>query len=57
MTPKIDHDKAIECEANGSKWLADGNAAAERGNTEKAEKCFAKAQYWLDKANVYRGWN
>lgn len=45
------------CEAEGSRWLAGGNEAEERGDTDKAEKCFAKSQAWLDRANVSRGWN
>lgn len=48
--------KAQDYEEKASKWLADGNEAEERGNLSKAEKCFQKAQYWLDKANKARGW-
>ena len=50
-------DKAQEYEAKASKWLADANEQNEHGNKVKAEKLYAKAQYWLDKANVARGWN
>lgn len=46
----------LDAEELSSKWLADGNAAAEKGNHIKAEKCYAKSQYWLDKANKDRGW-
>lgn len=45
----------IKAETLGSKWLADGNEAEERGNRIKAEKCFAKAQYWLDRYNRLAG--
>jgi len=41
----------IKAETLGSKWLADGNEAEERGKHAKAEKCFAKSQYWLDRYN------
>lgn len=44
-------DKIIQAEVNGSKWLADGNEAEERGNMAKADKCFSKAQFWLDRYN------
>ena len=44
-------DKIIEAEVNGSRWLADGNEAEERGNFKKAERCFDKAQFWLDRYN------
>ena len=47
MTPA----KIIEAEQRGSYWLAEGNDAEERGNYAKAEKCFAKAQFWLDRYN------
>lgn len=46
--------KLIWAEANGSGWLADGNEAAEAGKHAKAEKCYAKAQFWLDRANSIR---
>ena len=47
--------KIIYAEQQGSKWLADGNEAEERGNHAKAEKCFAKAQFWLDRYNRLAG--
>ena len=47
--------KIIEAEERGSKWLADGNEAEERGDIAKAEKCFAKAQFWLDRYNRLAG--
>jgi hypothetical protein len=51
------NEKIIDAEDRGSRWLADGNAASERGNQKKAEACYAKAQFWLDRANKLRGWN
>lgn len=50
-------DKAQEYELKASRWLADANEANERGDKARAEKLYDKAQYWLDKANVARGWN
>jgi len=47
--------KAIEAEERASKWLADGNDAEERGDVAKAERCFEKAQYWLDRLNSLQG--
>lgn len=47
--------KALEAEERASKWLADGNEAEERGNLDKAEKCFEKAQFWLDRYNKLAG--
>jgi len=48
-------EKIIQAEENGGKWLADGNEAEERGNANKAEKCFSKAQFWLDRYNKLIG--
>lgn len=47
--------KALDAEVRSSKWLADGNAALECCNVEKAEKCFAKSQFWLDRYNRMAG--
>ncbi len=38
-----------------SHWLAEGNEAHERGNKVKAEKLYAKSQYWLDRYNKLAG--
>ena len=45
----------IEAEIRGSHWLAEGNDAEERGNKAKAEKCFEKSQFWLDRYNKLVG--
>lgn len=47
--------KILDAEDRMNRWLADGNEAEERGNTAKAEKCFAKSQYWLDRYNRLTG--
>lgn len=47
--------KAVNAERLASRWLADGNEARERGRKEIAERRYAKAQYWLDRANKLRG--
>jgi hypothetical protein len=48
-------EKIIEAEERGGRYLADANEAAERGNHEKAEKLYAKGQFWLDRMNVLLG--
>lgn len=48
-------EKALTAEVRASQWLADGNAARERGNMAKAEKCYAKSQFWLDRYNKLTG--
>ena len=52
---KSKHDRMIDAEQNCGKWKADGNEAEERGDYAKAEKCFAKAQFWLDRYNRLAG--
>jgi len=48
-------DKIIQAEQQASKWLADGNSWEERGNHIKAEKCYDKSQYWVDRYNKLAG--
>jgi hypothetical protein len=52
----IEGDKAQSYEHQASMWLSKANEADEAGKSEKAEKCYGKAQYWLDRANKARGW-
>lgn len=55
MTIKTLNDKIIEAQENCNRWLADANEAAERGNTVKAERFYAKSQFWLDRLNKLEG--
>jgi uncharacterized protein HemY len=48
-------DRALDAEVRASQWLADGNAAREAGQEQKAEQCYEKAQFWLDRANLLSG--
>ena len=52
---KSTKEKAIDAEVRGSQWLAKGNEYAERGNKKQAEKCYDKAQFWLDRYNKLTG--
>jgi hypothetical protein len=52
---KTTAQKIQEAEFQGSKWLGDANEAAERGEKEKAERCYAKSQFWLDRLNKLLG--
>jgi hypothetical protein len=38
-----------------NRYLGDANEAAEAGKREKAERLYAKAQYWLDRYNKLVG--
>lgn len=42
----------LDAESRASKWLADGNEARESGNMVKADQCYAKSQFRLDRANL-----
>jgi hypothetical protein len=55
MAKKTLQERTLEAETRGNKWLADGNEASERGNTARAEQCYAKGQYWLDRYNLLAG--
>ncbi len=48
-------ERILDAETRANSWLADGNAAREAGYGAKAEKCYDKAQYWLDRANLLSG--
>lgn len=50
-------EKIIEADERGSRYLADANEAAEKGQHGKAEKLYAKGQYWLDRLNKLLGNN
>lgn len=52
----VEGDKAQTYEAHASHWLAEANLQNERGNKDRAESLYDKAQFWLDKANKERGW-
>jgi len=53
--PKLLEERILEAETYGSRALADANEAAERGQHEKAERLYRKAQYWLDRYNKLTG--
>lgn len=48
-------EKMDEADVQGSKCLADANAALEAGHTATAEKFFARGQWWLDRYNKLAG--
>lgn len=48
-------ERITDAEVLASRWLGDGNAADEAGNHAKAQACYDKSQYWLDRANLLSG--
>jgi len=55
MQRKTKQERIMEAEVRGSAWLAEGNQALERGQKQKAQKYFDKAQFWLDRYNKLAG--
>jgi hypothetical protein len=49
------HPLTNEALNRSAAWLADSNEAAERGDKVRAEKCFDKSRYWLDRYNKLTG--
>jgi hypothetical protein len=49
------HPLTNEALIRSAAWLADSNEAAERGDKVRAEKCFGKSRYWLDRYNKLTG--
>jgi hypothetical protein len=56
MVQKQDHfERMMNAEYRGSRYLADANEAAERGDKAKADKLYEKGQFWLDRYNKLAG--
>ena len=43
------NERIADADALASRYLADANEAAEAGKQAKADKLFAKAQFWHDR--------
>ena len=50
-----DLGKALKYEQKAARWLHAANLAAEAGKKDKAEKLYAKCQFWMDKMNEALG--
>lgn len=48
-------ERQLDAEFYCNRWLADGNEALENGDKSKADFCFAKSQFWLDRSNLLLG--
>lgn len=48
-------ERQLDADVRSRHWLAEGNAASEIGDAALAEKCYAKAQFWLDRWNFLCG--
>lgn len=48
-------ERKLDAEMLASRWLADGNEAGARGDKARAQRCYDKSQYWLDRAILLAG--
>lgn len=55
MAARTLSERIAQADERGNRWLAEGNEAYESGKSAKAEKLYAKGQYWLDVSNRLRG--
>ncbi len=53
--PKTLAERTQVAEERASRYLADANEAAEAGKSAKAERLYAKSQFWLDQYNKLAG--
>lgn len=44
------NERINDADERGNNWLAKGNEYSESGNKKKAEECYAKGQFWMDKS-------
>lgn len=51
----MNKSKAQKALERSSHWLAESNAANEKGNPHKANLCYSKSQFWLDRYNKLSG--
>jgi hypothetical protein len=49
------NQKIAEADHFASLYLGNANEAAEKGCSKKAEKLYAKCQFWLDRLNKLTG--
>jgi hypothetical protein len=47
--------RALKAYERCSRWLADGNEYNEAGREQKANECYEKSQFWLDRYNKLIG--
>ena len=55
MAKRTLQERIIYANTMGCQHLGNANEAAEKGNQAKADKLYAKAQFWLDRYNLLVG--
>ena len=49
------YNAALHADIMSGRYLGNANEAEERGQYDKAERLYAKSQYWLDRYNHLTG--
>ena len=49
------HERILDAQEYAARWLAKGNQYAEDGKKGPAERCYEKAQKYLDRLNELEG--
>ena len=55
MATKSKADRIQEADVRMGMFLGNANEASERGETIRAERLYAKSQFWLDRYNKLTG--
>lgn len=55
VTDKDLREKIADADQRGNEWLSKARDAEERGNQARADECYRKGNYWLDRSNKLRG--
>lgn len=48
-------ERILRADELASRYLADANEASEKGQMERAERLYEKAQFWLDRWTLLTG--
>lgn len=48
-------EKIADADLRGNVWLAKARRAEDGGNQARADECYRKGNYWLDRSNKLRG--
>jgi hypothetical protein len=48
-------EKGADADYRGNEWLRKAREAEEKGNQSRADECYRKGQFWLDRSNKLRG--
>lgn len=55
MLPQDVREKLADADQRGNEWLRKAREAEEKGNQSRADECYRKGQFWLDRSNKLRG--